>query len=103
MSKILILKHQHKTASEYIVEKGEIAHNEQFLLFPQCFLFNQATVSQFAHIFDIISLFAVALEDPKIGLWGKWLMTLKTKPFKNNVEKGENGGNQHFSISYNVF
>ena len=23
---------------ENIVEKGEIAHNDQFLLFPQCFL-----------------------------------------------------------------
>ena len=28
-----------------IVEKEEIARNEQFLLFPQCFLLNQITVS----------------------------------------------------------
>ena len=42
--------------------------NEQFLVFPQCFLFNQIIVSQFVHIFDIISLFAAKLEEPKIGI-----------------------------------
>ena len=47
--------------------KGEIACNEQFLLCPQCFLLNQIIVSPFVHIFDIISLFAAELEDPKIG------------------------------------
>ena len=30
--------HQQQTAFEKIVGKEEIAHNEQFLLFPQCFL-----------------------------------------------------------------
>ena len=54
--------------------KGEIARNEQFLLFPQCFLLNQIIVSPFVHIYDIISLFAAELEDPKIGIWGKGLM-----------------------------
>ena len=44
---------------ENIVGKEEIARNEQFLLFPQCFLLNQVIVSQFVHIFDIISIFAV--------------------------------------------
>ena len=29
-----------KKALENIVEKGEIAQNEQFHLFPQCFLWN---------------------------------------------------------------
>ena len=47
--------------------KGEIARNEQFLLFPQCFLPNQIIVSPFVHIFDIISLFAAELEEPKNG------------------------------------
>ena len=47
--------------------KGEIAHNEQFLLFPQCFLLKQIIVSQFVHIFGIISLFVTELEEPKIG------------------------------------
>ena len=53
--------------------KGEIAHNEQFLLFPQCFLLNQIIVSRFVHIFDIIFLFAAELEEPKIGISGKGL------------------------------
>ena len=50
------------------MEKEEIAHNEQFLLFPQCFLLNQKIVSPFVNIFDIISLFAAELEEPKIGV-----------------------------------
>ena len=54
--------------------KGEIACNEQFLLFPQCFLLNRLTVSPFVHIFDIIPLFAAELEDPKIGISGKGLI-----------------------------
>ena len=55
--------------------KGEIAHNEQFLLFPECFLLNQVIVFPFVHIFDIISIFAAELEEPKIGLSGKSLKT----------------------------
>ena len=60
--------HQHKTALENIVGKGEITPDEQFLLLPQCFLINLIIVCPFAHIFDIISLFAAELEDPKIGI-----------------------------------
>ena len=48
------------------VGKEEIAHNEQFLLFPQCFLLNQKLVSTFVNIYDIISLFAAELEESKI-------------------------------------
>ena len=51
-----------------MVGKGEIAHNEQFLLFPQCFLLKKIIVSPFVHIFTIISLFAAELEEPKIGM-----------------------------------
>ena len=58
--------HQQQTAFENILGKEEIARNEQFLLFPECFLLNQITVSPFVNINDIISLFAVALEEPKI-------------------------------------
>ena len=65
--------HQQQTAFENIVEKEEIARNEQFLLFQQWFLLNQITVSQFVYIFDIISLFAAELEEPEIGIWGKGL------------------------------
>ena len=66
--------HQQETAFENIVEKEEIARNEQFLLFPQCFLLNQITVSQFFHIFEIISLFDAELEEPEIGISGKGLI-----------------------------
>ena len=54
--------------------KEEIARNEQFLLFPQCFLLNQKIVSHpFVNIFDIISLFAAELEKRKIGISSKGL------------------------------
>ena len=58
-------------------EKEKIACNEQFLLFPQYFLLNQitVTVSPFVHISDIISLLAAESEDPKIGIWGKGLIS----------------------------
>ena len=65
--------HQQETAFENIVGKGEIAHNEQFLLFPQCFLLNQIIVSPFGHSFATTSLFAAELEEPKIGISGKGL------------------------------
>ena len=55
---------------ENIVGKEEIARNEQFLLFPQCFLLNQKLVSPFVNIYDIIWLFAVELEEPKNGISG---------------------------------
>ena len=60
--------HQQQIAFENMVGKGEIACNEQFLLFPQYFLLNQIIVSPCVHVFDIISLFAAELEDPKIGM-----------------------------------
>ena len=53
--------------------KEETARNEQFLLFPQYFLLNQKSVSPFVNIYDIISLFAAELEEPKIGISGKRL------------------------------
>ena len=65
--------HQQHTTVENIVGKEEIALNEQFLLFPQCFLLNQKIVSPFVNIYDIISLFAAELEEPKIGMRGKQL------------------------------
>ena len=67
--------HQLQTAFENIVGKGEIAHNEQFLLFLQCFLLNQINVSAFVHIFDSESLFAAELEETKIGISGKRVNT----------------------------
>ena len=65
--------HQQQTAFKNIVGKGEIARNEQFLLFPQCFLLSKIIVSPFVHIFHIISLFAAEFGEPKIGILGKGL------------------------------
>ena len=42
---ILTLTHKQQTILENIVGKEEIARNEQFLLFPQCFLLNQIIVA----------------------------------------------------------
>ena len=56
---------------ENIMGKGGIAHNEQFLLFPQCFLLSQIIVSPPVGIFDIIFLFAAESEKPKIGISDK--------------------------------
>ena len=62
--------HQQQTAFENIVGKEEIARDKQFLLFPQFFPLNQFIVdlSPFVHIFEIISLFAAELEEPKIDM-----------------------------------
>ena len=65
--------HQQQAAFENIAGKGEIAHNEQFFLFPQSFQLNEIIVSLCVHICDIISLFAVELEESKIGISGKVL------------------------------
>ena len=67
------MTHQEQKAFQNIVGKGEIARNEQFLLFSQCFLLYHISVSPFCHIFDIISLFAVELEESKIGISDKVL------------------------------
>ena len=77
--------HQQWTAFENIVGKEEIAHNEQFLLFPQCFLLNQIFKSPFVHIFDIISLFAAEIEEPKIGISGKWLNSQPVWAVENTI------------------
>ena len=58
---------------ENIVAKGEIARDEQFLLFPQYFLLKWIIVSPFVHILAIISLFAAELEERKICISGNGL------------------------------
>ena len=86
--------YQQQKAFENIVGKEESARTEHFLLFPQCFLLNQKNVSPFVNIYDIISLFAAELEEPKIGISGKGLTLYQTKHFvlkqtehKSNVAK----------------
>ena len=56
--------HQLQTAFENIAGRGEIARNEQFLLFPQCFQLKDVR----SNIFDITFLFAAEFEEPKIGM-----------------------------------
>ena len=70
---MLILTHQQQTAFENIVGKGEIAHNEQFLLFPTMFSTQSDNCIPICPYFDI-SLFAAESEGPKIGISGKWLI-----------------------------
>ena len=77
------MTHQQQTAFENNVGKGEIACNEQFLVFPQCLPLNQIIVSPFVHSFDTTSLFAAESEEPKTGIY----MTLRKKPFENTVRK----------------
>ena len=84
--------HHQQTALENIVLKEEIARHEQFLLFPQCFLFNQKIVSPFVHIFYIISLFAAELEEPKIDMSGKGLsplFSIECGPYFNLIQVGK--------------
>ena len=74
--------HQQQAAFENIVGKGEIAHKEQFLLFPQCFLLHYINVSRFVHIFDIVSIFYLNLKSLK-GLTAKaisWLSVTHVFP-----------------------
>ena len=77
--------HQQKYAFENMVGKEEIVCNEQFLLFPPCFLLNQKIVSPFFKIYEIISVFAADLEEPKIGIRGKGLNSCYTPLPKTNV------------------
>ena len=76
-----------RIAFENIVGKGEIARNEQFLLFPQRFLPNQIIVSRLVHIYDIISLFGHEFEKPKIGISGKELTLYRTIPTSNDPKE----------------
>ena len=62
-------------AFENIEGKEEIARNVQFLLFPTMFSIQSCNCIPIFHIFDIITLFAAKLEEPKIGISGKGLIS----------------------------
>ena len=70
------MTHQQETAFENIVGKGEIARNEQFLLFPQCFQTSQIIIPICPSFRHHIFLFAAELKEPKIGVLGKGLIQL---------------------------
>ena len=70
-----------------IVGEGEIARNEQFLLFPQCFQLSQKIISPFVYIFDITSSFAAELEDPQNSHIWQGLSTTLTVSLVENQTK----------------
>ena len=76
--------HQQHTAFENIVGKGEIARNEQLLLFPQCFRPNQITVSPLVHIFYILSFLHHNTVKSKSLLNDKFLDWCEFKAFADN-------------------
>ena len=66
--------HQQQTAFENIVGKEEIACNEQFLLFPQCFLLNQIIVPHLSIVLTSYFYLVLNWKSPKIGISSKELM-----------------------------
>ena len=73
---------------ENTVGKGEIAHEEQFLLLPKCFLPFWRTLP-FSSNLKLSSANSLSLEESKICCLGKGL---------NIVGKGEKTGNQHILL-----
>ena len=65
--------HQQWTAFQNIVGKGEIAHIEQCLLFPQCFSSQLDNCISICPYFGHHTLLAAEFEKPKIGISGKAL------------------------------
>ena len=59
--------HQQHTAFENIVEKEGIAHKEQFLLFPQCFLLNQIIVPHLSIFLTAYFYLLPNLKSPKLA------------------------------------
>ena len=64
---------------ENIEGKEEIARNEQFLLFPQCFFTQSENCIPIFQYFDITSLFAADLEEPKTGISSKWIKQISRR------------------------
>ena len=58
-------------AFENTLEKGEIAHDEQFLLFPQCFLPFLENVLQFSSNLKLSSTNSFSVEKSKMCCLGK--------------------------------
>ena len=65
--------HKQQTAFENIVGKEEIARNEQFLLFTQCFSSIRKLYAHLSIFFTSYILFAADFEEPEIGISGKRL------------------------------
>ena len=59
--------HQQQTVFENIVGKEEIACNELFLLFPQCFLHNQINVPHLSIFWTSYLYLLLNLKSPKLA------------------------------------
>ena len=67
---------------ENTVSKGEIAHNEQFLLFSRCFLRVWRTFGNFSSNLILSSANSFGLDQSKILSFGKWLTLSQTTNFR---------------------
>ena len=96
---------------ENTVGKGETAHYEQFLLFPQCFqkvCFPEASKGvilwEWVNLFAMLSILmsqklSIVEESIEVSLPHKPIyMTLKKQSFQNLVKKGENADSQYFLL-----
>ena len=73
--------HQQQTAFENIVGKEEIARNEQFLLFPQCFLLNQKNcIPNCQYFWHHTSIFICCW----IGRAQNWHVRYRINPVQNS-------------------
>ena len=66
LTKAKNLKKKHYNSFENTVGKGEIARNEQFFLFPQCFLPFQRTFYHFHQIWNCRLQIPLVWSSPKI-------------------------------------
>ena len=64
------------TAVENIAGKEEIARNEQFLLFPQCFLLNRIFVPHLSIFLTRNVYLLLNWKTPKLAYEGKGLLNL---------------------------
>ena len=86
--------------------KGQIARNEQFLLFPQCFLPIWQTFCHFHQVWNCRlqalsvwkSLKFVVWERVKSFLNKPWFLRVCSKSFENTVGKGQIAGNEQFLL-----
>ena len=89
------------------MEKGEIAHNEQFLHFLQCFLPVSKAFCHFHQISNCRLPTLSAWKSLKFVVWERvnsfshnsdFKRPYRRGTFENIVGKGENDGNQHFLL-----
>ena len=72
---VCILTHLQQTTFENIVAKGEIAHDEQFFLCPQCFILYLTIKLSFMEIFQVFVIYAFKVVCYKFVVCGKGLLT----------------------------